>query len=255
MSTVFNDIDARIIAVVLAGLMSLGWWFGCRRSRRSETSEKDRATEQLTGASVALLGLLLAFTFSMSLERHEQRRQMVVEHANTIGDFATCASLLKEPVRGQLRDVVRKYVEHLLAIRKPGITEEDLQRGLAENERMHNEMQSLVKHAVDDGTPIAIALVNTLNDLTSSHDARLAAIRNRLPPSIVVLLCLSAIISMVQIGMQHGELSEREFTTGAGFVLLVSLCVWVTLVLNQPQGGMITISQEPLQRLLTNLSH
>lgn len=254
MSTVFSDVDAWIIAVVLAGLMSLGWWFGCWRGRRSAKSEKDEATGQLTGASVALLGLLLAFTFSMSLERHEQRRQMIVEHANTIGDFATCASLLKEPVRDQLRDVVRKYVEHLLAIRKPDITEAELQRALAENERMHNELQSLVKQAVDDGTPITIALVNTLNDLTSSHDARLAAVRNRLPPSIVVLLCLSAIVSMIQIGMQHGELSERELATSIGFILLVSLCVWVTLDLNQPQGGMITISQEPLQRLLANLS-
>lgn len=255
MSTLFNDIDAWILAVVLGLLMGGGWWFGCWRTRRSQKGDKDEATGQLTGASVALLGLLLAFTFSMSLERHEQRRQRIVEHANTIGDFATCTSLLKEPVRGQLRETVRKYVEHLITIRHPRITEEQLQKGLAINEQMHNEMQSLVKVAVDDGTPIIVPLVNTFNDLTSSHDARLAAIRNRLPPSIVVLLCLSAIIAMIQIGMQHGDLSERELITGMGFILLVCLCVWVTLDLNQPQGGMITISQEPLQRLLTSLSN
>ena len=139
-------------------------------------------------------------------------------------------------------------------MRKPGITEEYLQRGLAENERMHNDMQSLVKQAVHDGTPIAVSLVNTFNDVTSSHDARLAAIRNRLPPNIVMLLALSAVVSMVQIGMQHGELNERELATGAGFILLVSLCYWITFDLNQPQGGMITISQEPMQRLLTSLS-
>ena len=254
MSTFFNDVDAWIHAVVLALLMSGGWWFGCWRGRRAEQTGKDEATGQLTNASVALLGLLLAFTFSMSLEKHEQRRHMVVEHANTIGDFATCASMLKEPVRGQLKALVRKYVEHLVTARKVGMSEEDLQRLLSENERMHNEMQTLVKVAIDDGTPIAVSLVNTFNDVTSSHDARLAAIRNRLPASIVILLCLSAIISMVQIGMQHGQLSEREVTTGIGFILLVSLCVWVTLDLNQPQGGMITISQEPMQRLLASLS-
>ena len=86
---------------------------------------------------------------------------------------------------------------------------------------MHNEMQSLVKVALDDGTPIAVSLINTFNDVTSSHDARLAAIRNRLPASIVLLLCMSAVVSMVQIGMQHGKLNERELTTGIGFVLLV----------------------------------
>ena len=78
------------------------------------TSESDDATGQLTNASVALLGLLLAF--SMSLERHEHRRMMVVEHANTIGDFVACAAMQKEPVRTPLRVVLRKYVEQLIAM-------------------------------------------------------------------------------------------------------------------------------------------
>ena len=259
MSGIFIDIDAWIIAVILGLLMCGGWRLGGWRDRRSgkqaeQKRESDNATGQLAGASVALLGLLLAFTFSLSLERHEQRRLMVVEHANTIGDFATCASLLKEPVRSQLRQVLHKYVEHVLSIRAPRITEAQVQKGLAMNEQMHNEMQLLVKEAVDDGTPIAVSLVNTLNDLTSSHDARLAAIRNRLPSSIVVLLCLSAIVAMVQIGLQNGKLDERELITGLGFVVLVCLCVWVTLDLNQPQGDMVTISQEPMQRLLLSLS-
>lgn len=254
MSTLFNDIDAWIIALVLGPLMCCGWWFGCWRGRRAEKRENDEATGQLIGASVALLGLLLAFTFSMSLEKHNQRRLAVVEQANMISDFATCAAMQKEPVRGQLREALRKYVEHLVASRRPHVTENELQKVLAVNEQMHNEMQSLVKVAVDDGTPIAVSLVNTFNDVTSSHDARLAALRDRLPLSIVLLLFLSAIVAMVQIGMQHGTLNEREVTTGVGFVILVCLCVWVTLDLNQPQSGMITVSQEPMQRLLSSLS-
>ena len=70
----------------------------------------------ITNASVALLGQLLAFTFSMSLERHEHRRMMVVEHANTIGDFVACAAMQKEPVRAPLKVVLRKYVEQLIAM-------------------------------------------------------------------------------------------------------------------------------------------
>ena len=46
--------------------------------------------------------MLLAFSFSMSLVKHEQRRQMVVTDSNAIGDFYTCVSLLKEPQREKL---------------------------------------------------------------------------------------------------------------------------------------------------------
>ena len=40
---------------------------------------------------------------------------------------------------------------------------------------------------------------------------------------------------------------------GRGFVVLVGLVVWVTLDLNQPHRGVITVSQEPLQRLLEGM--
>lgn len=253
MMSFLTSADARILAIVLALLMCGGWWLGCWRTRFIRKQDEDHATDQLTNASVALLGLLLAFTFSLSLDRFDQRRQMMIQHANTIGDFSTCADMQNEPVRGQLRKLLQKYVTHLLAIHQSNSPEKEMQRVLTTNDQMHNEMQSLVKNAVDGGTPIAISLVNTFNDVTSSHNTRLAAFRNRLPPSIIILLSLSAIISMIQIGMQHGRLDERELTMGASFVLLVSMCVWVTLDLNQLHGGVISVSQEPLQRLLANL--
>lgn len=93
---------------------------------------------------------------------------MIVEHANTIGD---CAAMQKEPVCTQLREFLRKYVAHLVTARKSSVTEADLQRVLEIDEQMHNDMQSLMKVAIDDGTPIAVPLVNTFNDVTSSHDA------------------------------------------------------------------------------------
>jgi hypothetical protein len=254
MNNLFTQTDASILAVIIAALMCGGWAFGCWRTRRVEQKEGGDAVSQLSNASVALLGLLLAFTFSMSLERHELRREMMVRHANTIGDFATCAALLNEPVSGQLRTVVRRYVDHLVGARRADITEAELQQVLAEDERLHNEMQTLVKQAVDNGTPIAVSLVNTLNDVTSSHEDRLAAMRNQLPASIVLLLGLSAVVAMVQIGMQHGRLDERELVTGIGFILLVSLCIWVTLDLNQPLSGTITVSHEPMLRLQNSLN-
>lgn len=254
MNSILTQIDASILAVFVAALMCGGWAFGCWRTRRLEKKEANEAVSQLSNASVALVGLLLAFTFSMSLEKFEQRRHMVVEHANAIGDFATCAALLNEPTRGQLKTELRRYVDHLIASRRPNFTEAELQQTLAETARMHNEMQSLIKRSVDEGTPIAVSLVNTFNDVTSNHEARLAALRNQLPASIVVLLCLSAVVAMIQIGMQHGTLDERELATGIGFILVVSLCIWITLDLNQPLTGTITVSHEPMLRLQASLA-
>jgi hypothetical protein len=38
------------------------------------------------------------------------------------------------------------------------------------------------------------------------------------------------------------------------FIILVSFAVYVTLGLNQPDRGLVTVSQEPIQRLLSTTS-
>ena len=38
------------------------------------------------------------------------------------------------------------------------------------------------------------------------------------------------------------------------FIFLVTVAVYVTLDLNQPEGGLIRVSQEPVERLLSSMS-
>jgi hypothetical protein len=252
LTTYLTEWDAWKIALVLAIAMLAAWMAGWRmvRSRPKELAEPP---SKIGDAILALLGLLLAFTFSMSLVKHEQRRQMVIVDSNSIGDFYTCASLLDDPTRSELQSVIRQYVEHRLAMRRTITDEAALQRQLEEIRGAHARMQALVKRAVDGGTPTVVPLVNTLNEVTSSHAARLAAYHDRLPTSIVLLLVLTATISMVVMGRQQGLTNEWHPGTLVAYTLLVSMVVWVTIDLNQPQRGWITVSQEPLEQLLKGM--
>jgi hypothetical protein len=254
MSALLITVDSWEMAVVLALAMLTAWGLGQFLGRRAAKAERDGQGSKLNDAIAALLGLLLAFTFSMALGKHDQRRQMVVSDSNAIGDFYTCVSLVKEPTRSKLQNVVRVYTQQRLALVKEWRHEAELQTELAEIQQMHNRLQTLVGEAVDEGTPVAIPLVNTLNEVTSSHAARLAAARDRLPGSIVGLLFLAAITTMALVGRQQGLMRERYLGSMILFVVLVSMVVWVTLDLNQPQRGLITVSQEPMERLLQGMS-
>jgi len=254
MSALLTDVDAWVTALLLALAMLLadaaGWWW----ARRLSKGEQEPPASKFNDAIMALLSLLLAFTFSMSLVRHEQRRQMVVTDSNAIGDFYTCASILKEPVRGKLQAVVQRYAEHRLSLAESTTDEASIQRSLDEIQEMHDQMQVLVAEAVNGGTPVVVPLVNTLNGLTSAHAARLAAARERLPTSIVLLLFLAAIIGMALLRRQQGPSGERYLGATIAFTALVCMVVWVILDLNQPLRGVITVSQEPLQRLLHGMN-
>jgi Na+/melibiose symporter-like transporter len=119
---------------------------------------------------------------------------------------------------------------------------------------MHTQMVELVSQALDNGTPIAVPLTNTLNALTGSHAERVAAALDRLPTSIVLLLLLSAVIAAMLVGREQGSADEYDIAGTVCFVILISFAIFVTLDLNQPDRGFITVSQEPMRRLLSTMS-
>jgi hypothetical protein len=253
-TALLTDVDPCITAILLGVAMlcawGAGWWWGhyLRRGGREESQTK------LDESMLTLLALLLAFTFSLSLTKHDQRRQTLVADSNAVGDLYTCASLLKEPERGKLRAVLREYVELRLSAASPDVDEATMQRKLDEVQAMHDSMLAIVKEAVDAGTPVMVPLVNTLNEVTSSHAARLASGRDRLPTTVVLLLFLTALAAMALNGRHPGIAGGPRIGASVGFSVLVAMVVWVTLDLNQPQRGWITLSQEPYQRLLKGMS-
>jgi hypothetical protein len=89
--------------------------------------------------------------------------------------------------------------------------------------------------------------------VTSNHAARLAAARDRLPASVVLLLLISAVMSSMLVGREQGVSDRADVAGTVSFVVLVSFAVYVILDLNQPERGLITVSQEPIQRLLSSM--
>jgi hypothetical protein len=211
----------------------------------------NHSSPQFDGASMALLGLLLAFAFGTSMGKHDQRRIAVVQDSNAIGDFYTCATLLKEPVRSKLQGVIRAYAERRLTLARERF---NLDSALVEFGGMHTQMTALVDQALSNGTPISVSLTNTLNAVTSNQAARLAAIRDRLPDSVFVLMFVSSIIAALLIGRQQGFSATSDFAGVLCFVVMVSVTVYVILDLNRPESGFIRVSQEPIERLISSMA-
>lgn len=246
------EVDAWIIACFLAVLMIAGWSLGWRQGLRNAAAGRVNSSN-VNDAIMALFGLLLGFTFSMSLAKHDHRLQMLVNDSNCIGDFATSSSLLKEPVKSQLREAIKDYLK-LLLLPKPGnYYLAELTKRLDAIQAMLNKMQSLVAEALPQNIAMTVPLVNTLNGVGSSHASRLATLRDRLPLNIVLLLAMAGVVTMVLQGQRQGEAGNRLVSPSMGFILLASMVIWVTLDLNEPNRGWIRVSKEPLERVLAGL--
>ena len=252
MGSIFDRTDAWLMATLFAVVMILAWAGGWWLERKLKTQiESDNPGTKFTDATMALLGLLLGFTFSMALGRHEHRRSSMVSETNAIGDFYTCASLIKEPHRSALQELTKGYAEAKLQLaNQPTISEADFRETIRAFQKTHQKMTTMVRSALRDEAQMTEPLTNTLNALISSHSARKDAFRDRLPTMILVLLLFCSAVPAFLMGRQQGVTKRLHLAGPVAFIFLVTLVIYVTLDLNQPGRGTIVISQEPLKDLI-----
>ena len=91
------------------------------RFMKPRTDETARSVVfNIHAAILGLLGLLLAFTFSMAVARYEMRKQLVLDEANTIGTAYLRARLLPEPQRTDVARLFQEYVDARLQFHQEG---------------------------------------------------------------------------------------------------------------------------------------
>src|SRR5688572_6962231 len=105
-----------LIASVILGMLLVaalaGWIVRRRVSPGRVDNEREIADAQLGYLIAAMLGnlaLLLAFTFSVALDRYESRRRLAIEEANAIGTSYLRAQLLEEPHRTRISNILVAY--------------------------------------------------------------------------------------------------------------------------------------------------
>ena len=91
------ELNSIIICLLLLALMLAALW-ACmklgRKRRKLETEEIKSQNISVQASIVGMLALLLGFTFSMSLQRYDDRSKAVVAEANAIGTAALRAASL-----------------------------------------------------------------------------------------------------------------------------------------------------------------
>jgi len=113
-----------VLVIFLVGLSELAWRLGLARSRKKSEEEKDSGT--VRSAVLALLGLLLGFSFAISGARYEARRELLVEEANSIGTTARRAELLPQPHASNVVRFLREYVPLRIEAHREWCSHEEL---------------------------------------------------------------------------------------------------------------------------------
>jgi hypothetical protein len=246
-----------IVTIVIALFLSaieIGFRLG--RWGKEKGSEPVRSqVNTLQAASLGMLALLLGFTFSMALSRFDTRKQLVLDEANAIGTTYLRAQLLPDPVRKEVSDLLRRYVDVRLEFYRGGINRSRLQKVDEETEKLHKALWAYaITMAGQDPRAIPSGLfTQSLNEVIDLHAKRVTAMGNHVPESIFILLLLVAILSLGLVGYGTGIGRDRNLLPTLISVILIASVILLIMDLDRPRRGLITVSQQSMVDLQKSL--
>jgi len=239
--TLASILFAVVLFAGMIALLELGRFLG--RRRRSKDEEGARAgLGAVEGAIFALLGLLIAFTFSGAASRFDTRRQLIVQEANAIGTAWLRLDLLPAAAQPELRGLFRRYLDlRLVAYDKlPDV--EAVRAELGKANALQGEIWRLAVSAGQQApNPVVVQVFAPLNEMFDIAAARTAAAQMHSPNIIFILLGVLALMSSLLAGYGMAGGKSRSWIHVIGFALVMATTVYVILDLEYPRIGFIRV--------------
>ena len=229
--------------VLLLVFMEVGRRIGRSRLAR-DPAVLDAGTGAVDGVVFALLGLLVAFTFSGAAARFDDRRAMIVTEANDIGTAYLRLDLLPQAAQAPLRDAFHRYVDSRVASYRGDAGVEGFNEGFARSKQIQAEIWKLAVEAgrQPDAPPAAnMLLLPAVNEMIDITSTRAAALRFHPPWPIFVMLLVTALVCAVLAG--HAMLRSRSpnWIHLIGFAAIMTVTMYVIADLEYPRRGLIQV--------------
>jgi hypothetical protein len=237
------------LLILLVGLSELAWRIGLASSRKKSEADKDSGT--VRSAVLALLGLLLGFSFALAGARHETRRELLVEEANSIVTTARRAQLLPEPHAANMVQLLREYVPLRIEAHREGQFSDQFPTTRKRSAELQDRMWAqAVAAAAERPSPITASLSETI-DLEAK---RVAAKRNHVPGAVWLLLLCVAGCGLWLVSYPAGTSGRHSILERFVFPILIAIVIAIITDIDTPRGGLVSLGERPLLELNETLS-
>jgi len=232
----------------------LSVWFGNAalsryRSKDTETSE-DLGVIQT--ATLTLLALIIGFTFSMAIDRHDNRETLEEGEANAIGTEYLRADLLPGNTSARTKDLLNQYLEQRILFYSRQ-NKEKIQEIQQKTDTLQSALWSeILPAARSQPSPTIALVVSGMNDVLNSQGYVQAAWWNRIPYPAWALMAAIALCANILVGF-----GARNFKKNIGlfmiFPFVTSVSFFLIADIDSPRGGVIRIEPRNLITLKQNL--
>lgn len=246
-----------ITTLIVLSATWVGYAFAVARKKRFG-EEPEGAVNTVVGALMGLLAFILAFTFGVTTNKFDSRKDLLLNEVTAIETLHLRAGLLPEPHCSEVRKLVQQYVHIRIELNNnPAQIDEIITKS-------ENLQAQLWKHA--EALPTAdlkhsdvVSLFSeALNSVIEYQTKRITVSTiYQLPRALWLSLYFITILSMLGVGYLFGMAEKANWT----LLTILSLSFSVVIILiadldnsNTGKEGIISISQEPMIRLEQRLN-
>lgn len=253
MTTILDYPLLLLLPISFASMAAAAWiggWFAEHRHTIADDSRDDFNVVQ--AATLTLLGLIIGFTFSMAVNRYDQRKNLEEEEANAIGTAYLRADLLPEADAAKVRGILREYAQ----LRQRSFVTRDRTELVAIDDKTA-QAQSALWNAVRapasaNPTPLTQLVVVSANDVINSQGYTQAALWNRIPHAAWLLMGVMALCAnfMLGVGAKRPG-AERKLLVVLPFI--VACAFFLIGDIDAPRSGVIRVNAQNLDALVRSL--
>src|SRR5580700_9909480 len=167
-----NELRSPFLAITLSlFVMWLSVWIGVLLRKRHQDLDPDvcHDIEIILASTLTLLGLIIGFSFSMAINRYDQRKNYEEAEANAIGTEYVRADLLPAADGARVRTLLRDYLDQRVLFYQTR-DQRELQQINTRTAQLQTELWSAVDALPPaQRTPVAALAVSGMNDVLNSR--------------------------------------------------------------------------------------
>jgi hypothetical protein len=183
---------------MLAGSAVLGAVVARRRLELQAAEREDFGL--MFGATLTLLGLIIGFSFSMALNRYDQRKGYEEGEANAIGTEFLRADLLPGADAARVRALLLEYTKQRIAY-FTSADRDPIDAINSQTSALQNDLWTVVRsHAAGNPNPLTALVVAGMNDVLNAQGYTQAAWWNRIPQAAWVPMAFIAVCATFLVG-------------------------------------------------------
>lgn len=228
-----------LVLTSMVAVFHLGRTLGRRRPATG-----DGGIGLMDGAVFALVGLLLAFTFTSAAGRFEARRERLIEEANAIGTAQLRLDLLPANVQGQARALLDRYVETRLETMQRIPRPSQAAAAYQESVALQGQLWALATAAgrQPDALPaVNIVLLPALNQMFDIAATRMIELRFHTPLAVFLFLWVSALLATLLAGHISAAAGSGYWVHLIAFSLVMTVALYAIVDFEFPRAGLIRV--------------